>query len=99
MLEAQGVDTSRSFSLIETGERLQRYDEPSPTRSSVLVRLSHSHVRIGTFQRLLYLDRPDDIRRLLDHTVETYMPAAWRGEAPARAVAFLEEVCRRIART
>ena len=60
MLEALGVDTSKSFSLIETGEELERGDEPSPTRSSVLVRLSHSHIRIGTFQRLLYLDETDN---------------------------------------
>ena len=98
MLEALGVYTSKSFSLIETGERLQRGDEPSPSRSSVLVRLSHSHIRIGTFQRFLYLDEPDNIRRLLDHTVQTYLPETWREEAPARAVAFLEEVCRRVAR-
>ena len=51
MLEAQGVPTSRAFSLIETGEDLERGDEPSPTRSAVLVRLSHSHIRFGTFQR------------------------------------------------
>ena len=55
MLEALNVPTSRSFSLIETGEALQRNDEPSPTRSAVLVRLSHGHVRIGAFQRLAYL--------------------------------------------
>src|SRR5882762_10163003 len=55
MLEAFGVYTSKSFSLFETGEALCRGDEPSPTRSSLLVRLSHSHVRIGTFQRLQYL--------------------------------------------
>ncbi len=54
MLQALNVPTSRSFSLIETGEQLARGDEPSPTRSAVLVRLSHSHVRIGTFQRLAY---------------------------------------------
>jgi uncharacterized protein YdiU (UPF0061 family) len=54
MLEALGVYTSKSFSLIETGEDLVRNDEPSPTRSSVLVRLSHSHVRFGVFQRLAY---------------------------------------------
>src|SRR5687768_9271942 len=53
MLEAQGVDTSKYFSLIKTGEQLFRGEESSPTRSSVLVRLSHSHIRIGTFQRLL----------------------------------------------
>ena len=39
MLEALGVYTSKTFSLIETGEALTRGDEPSPTRSSVLVRL------------------------------------------------------------
>jgi uncharacterized protein YdiU (UPF0061 family) len=54
MLEALGVYTSKSFSLIETGERLWRSDELSPARSSVLVRLGHSHIRIGSFQRLAY---------------------------------------------
>jgi uncharacterized protein YdiU (UPF0061 family) len=55
-LEALGVNTSKAFSLVETGEALQRGDEPSPTRASVLVRLSHSHIRFGTFQRAAYLD-------------------------------------------
>jgi uncharacterized protein YdiU (UPF0061 family) len=54
MLEALGVETSKTFSVIETGEALWRGDEPSPTRSAVLVRLSHSHIRIGTFQRIAY---------------------------------------------
>ncbi|MEZ6024442.1 MAG: protein adenylyltransferase SelO family protein, partial [Hyphomonadaceae bacterium] len=40
MLDALGVYTSKAFSLIETGEALIRGDEPSPTRSSVLARLS-----------------------------------------------------------
>ncbi|MGB5079104.1 MAG: YdiU family protein [Sphingorhabdus sp.] len=52
MLHALGVNTSKSFSLVETGEELMRGDEPSPTRSAVLVRLSHGHIRIGTFQRI-----------------------------------------------
>lgn len=98
MLEALGVDTSKSFSLIETGEALERGDEPSPTRSSVLVRLSHSHIRIGSFQRFAFLREPGNIRKLLDYTIQTYMPDTWRDEPSARAVAFLEEVCRRVAR-
>ncbi|WP_262269536.1 protein adenylyltransferase SelO [Microvirga yunnanensis] len=98
MLEALGVETSKSFSLVETGEELERGDEPSPTRSSVLVRLSHSHIRIGTFQRLLYLNETDNLRRLLDYTIQTYMPHAWRDDEAGRAPAFLEEVCRRVAR-
>jgi uncharacterized protein YdiU (UPF0061 family) len=98
MLEALGVDTSKSFSLIETGEALVRGDEPSPTRSSVLVRLSHSHIRIGTFQRQAFHRSNENIAKLLDYTIQTYMPEVWRDDASARAVAFLEEVCRRVAR-
>ena len=98
MLEALSVNTSKSFSLIETGEELERGDEPSPTRSSVLVRLNHSHIRIGTFQRLLYLDETSNIIKLLDYTIRTYMPEIWRENETERAAAFLEEVCRRVAR-
>ena len=98
MLEALGVDTSKTFSLIETGEALVRGDEPSPTRSSVLVRLSHSHIRIGTFQRFAYLEDAASLRRLLDHAVATYMPETWREDEAARAAAFLERVGRRVAR-
>ena len=72
MLEALGVETSKSFSLIETGEALERGDEPSPTRSAVLVRLQHSHIRIGTFQRLAYLDDKEAITRLTDYCLTHY---------------------------
>ncbi|KPQ37527.1 MAG: hypothetical protein HLUCCA11_00330 [Phormidesmis priestleyi Ana] len=73
-LHALGVNTSRTLSLIETGEALQRGDEPSPTRSSVMVRFSHSHIRFGTFERLSYLKQPDLISRLLNHVITIYYP-------------------------
>ena len=98
MLEALGVDTSRSFSLIETGEALARGDEPSPTRSAVLVRLNHSHIRIGTFQRLAARRETDNIRRLLDHCIAYYLPEAQRDDPAAQAVAFLDTVVQRVAR-
>lgn len=88
MLEALGVPTSRAFSLVETGEALTRGDEPSPTRSAVLTRLSHSHIRFGTFQRLAYFDERDLIVQLVDHVVETYFPHL--ADAPDRAAAMLE---------
>lgn len=98
MLEALGVDTSRSFSLIETGEALMRGDEPSPTRASVLVRLSHSHIRIGTFQRLAFHDDKHAIARLLDHVCANYFPdlAALSGAEKARG--FFDAVAARVAR-
>ena len=91
MLEALGVPTSRAFSLFETGESLVRQDEPSPTRSAVLVRLSHSHIRFGTFQRPAALERPDLVRNLVDYTLELYFPHRI-GEADPGA-ALLEEAC------
>lgn len=95
MLEALGAPTSRAFSLVETGEALQRNDEPSPTRSAVLTRLSHSHIRFGTFQRHAYFDRPDLVRALMEHAVACYFPHL-AGEADLPA-AFLGEVVARTA--
>ena len=65
MLEALGIGTSKTFALFETGEELERGDEPSPTRSAVLTRLSHGHIRIGTFQRLAFFGQDDNIRKLV----------------------------------
>ena len=70
MLEALGVNTSKSFALFETGEALERGDEPSPTRSSVLTRLSHGHVRIGTFQRLAFFGQIENIETLVRYCLE-----------------------------
>ncbi len=67
MLEALGVNTSKTFSLIETGEELMRGDEPSPTRSAVMIRLSHSHIRIGTFQRIAAEGDTEMMERLVNY--------------------------------
>ncbi|HVY35519.1 MAG TPA: YdiU family protein [Caulobacteraceae bacterium] len=97
MLEALGVPTSRSFALYETGEALERSDEPSPTRSSVLTRLSHSHIRFGTFQRHAHAQRPDLLLRLIDHVVQNYYPALTPLEGEDRTVALFGAVAERAA--
>lgn len=71
-LNRLGVRTSRCLSMIETGLGLWRGDEPSPTRSSVMIRMSKSHIRFGTFERLHYLKRPDLTQKLLDHVIAEY---------------------------
>src|SRR5690349_19275023 len=95
MLEALGVPTSRSFSLIETGEALTRGDEPSPTRSAVLVRLSHSHIRFGSFQRHAFFEAADRITALTDHVIANYYPEL--EGANDRPAALLAAVCERAA--
>ena len=97
MLEAQGVYTSKTFSVIETGEELFRGDEPSPTRSAVMVRLSHGHIRIGTFQRLAALGEREHMAELVDYCLETY-PGPVASEAEGnRAAILLHQVVERLA--
>lgn len=91
MLEALGVYTSKPFSLFETGEQLTRGDEPSPTRSAVLTRLSHSHIRFGTFQRLAYFERPDLMHTLIEHCCAAYYPQHLHLSGEARAAALFSE--------
>jgi uncharacterized protein YdiU (UPF0061 family) len=98
MLEALGVPTSKTFSLFETGEQLWRGDEPSPTRSSVLVRLGHSHVRFGSFQRQLALGDQARIKHLLEYAVRHYAPDLVVGAGEDTASALLRVVTARSAR-
>ena len=97
-LHALGVNTSRTLSLIETGEELYRGDEPSPTRSSVMVRFSHSHIRFGTFERLHYIKRPDLAKKLLDHVIEVYYPHLLReADEQTRYGLWFSELAERLA--
>jgi len=100
MLQALGVDTSKTFSIVETGEELWRGDEPSPTPSAVLTRLSHGHIRIGTFQRLLAHDEPEHMRELVEYCLTQFPGPPPPDEAPDRqdpAVRLLHQVVERLA--
>ena len=100
MLEALGVNTSKTFSVIETGEQLQRNDEPSPTRSAVMVRLSHGHIRIGSFQRLFVLEEHEHLAKLVDYSLATYPGPLPPEDAPERenpAIVLLHQVTERLA--
>ncbi|NVD45577.1 protein adenylyltransferase SelO family protein [Qipengyuania atrilutea] len=100
MLGALGVNTSRTFSIIETGEALTRGDEPSPTRSAVLTRLSHGHIRIGTFQRLLALEQTEHMEELVHYCLEQFPGPLPPEDAPGRdqpAVILMHQVVERMA--
>ena len=100
MLEALGVNTSKTFSIVETGEELERGDEPSPTRSAVMVRLSHGHIRIGSFQRLLALEQREHMEQLVDYCLRQFPGPLPPLNAPGRdepAVILLHQVVERLA--
>jgi len=92
MLEALRVNTSKSFALFETGEALWRGDEPSPTRSSVLTRLSHGHIRIGNFQRFAFFDDAGAIARLTQYCLEHLLDEPL-GDDAENAVRLFDRVC------
>ncbi len=73
-LTKQKVLTSKTFSIVETAEPLIRHDEPSPTRSSVLFRLSRGHIRIGHFQRAHFHQKPENILKLVDYSMKYFYP-------------------------
>jgi len=92
MLEALGVYTSKSFSLIETGENLVRNDEPSPARSAVLTRLSHSHIRFGVFQRLAFEENASALEALIDYCCTHFFPSLKNLPSDERVLKFYEAV-------
>jgi uncharacterized protein YdiU (UPF0061 family) len=92
MLEALGVNTSKSFALFETGEALERGDEPSPTRSAVLARLSHGHIRIGTFQRLAFYGDVDNLKKLTRYCLANLYAEPPSDDDAENAVRLLDRV-------
>lgn len=98
LLESYGVNTSKTFSVFETGESLERHDEPSPTRAGVLVRLSHSHIRFGTFQRLAFLQQPENIKKLLAYCMKHFYPTLENHQDQEQAALFLQTVSQRLAK-
>ncbi|WP_427451698.1 protein adenylyltransferase SelO family protein [Litorimonas sp. WD9-15] len=75
-LHAMGVNTSRTLALIETDEALQRHDEPSPTRAAVMTRLSHSHIRFGTFQRQAFFGKTENLEALVQYCIRHFYAGA-----------------------
>jgi len=98
MLESLGVYTSKTFSVVETGEELERHDEPSPTRACVLTRLGHSHIRFGCFQRHAFEERYDRVEELMRYTIKHYMPSCEAKTTEDTAIKFLKRVTAETAR-
>ncbi|WP_262691881.1 protein adenylyltransferase SelO family protein [Kordiimonas aestuarii] len=97
MLEALGACTSRTFSIVETGESLMRGDEPSPTRSAVMVRLTHGNIRIGTFQRHAYYTDTNRLNTLVDYCLKYYFDTEMKSSDADKALHFLGLVMERVA--
>lgn len=82
-LHALGVPTTRSLSVVTTGEEVARRQmEPG----AVLARVAASHVRVGTFEYAVRLGGPELTRRLAEHVIDRHHPHAAKSDEPIRAL-------------
>lgn len=73
-----GVATTRSLSLITTGDQVMRdvmYDgHPQYEPGAVVCRVAPSFIRFGNFQIFASRDDIDNLRKLADYTIKHYFP-------------------------
>jgi uncharacterized protein YdiU (UPF0061 family) len=70
-LHGLGIPTTRSLAVIGIGDVVYR---EYPQAGAVLVRLSESHVRFGSFQYFHFNDSPQKITQLADYVVQRHFP-------------------------
>jgi uncharacterized protein YdiU (UPF0061 family) len=75
-----GIPTSRSLAVVRTGQTVVReeYNE-----GAVLTRIAASHIRVGTFEYARHFRTVDELRLLMDHTIQRHHPEATDAENPA----------------
>ncbi|WP_145344556.1 protein adenylyltransferase SelO [Rosistilla ulvae] len=92
-----GVATTRSLSLITTGDAVLRdvmYDgHPEYEPGAVVCRVAPSFIRFGSFQILASRGEHDLLRQLADYTIQHYFPEIATGEAGY--VEFFRQVTQR----
>jgi len=93
-----GVATTRSLSLIETGDMVMRdmmYDgNPAPEKGAVVCRMAPAFIRFGNFEILASRGDTKNLRKLADFTIKYFYPEIKLGTADVY-VAFFRQVSRR----
>jgi hypothetical protein len=85
-----GIPTTRALAIVGSHTTVQRESIES---AATLLRLAPSHVRFGTTEVLAARNRPDLVRKVVDHVIEKNAPA-YRG----RYAAWFRDVVVRTAR-
>src|SRR5207253_11014698 len=68
------------------------------TRSAVLTRLSHGHIRIGTFQRLAFFGETENLNRLVRYCLDTLYAEPAADDDQANALRLFDLVASATAR-
>jgi uncharacterized protein YdiU (UPF0061 family) len=89
-MAALGIPTTRSLSVVATGEQVRR---ETMLPGGLLARVAASHIRVGTFEYAAITGEPDAPRLLADHVINRHYPEA--AGAPNRYAAMLASVVER----
>lgn len=89
-MHALGIPTTRSLSVVTTGENIMR-ETVQP--GAVMTRIAASHLRVGTFQFAAKWGTFEDLKALADYAMERHYPILLANEN--RYLAFLKEVIER----
>ena len=65
------IPTTRSLAVVKTGEDVQR---EKVLQGAVLTRVASSHIRVGTFQYIAARQKKDELKTLLDYTIDRHYP-------------------------
>ncbi|WP_137938982.1 protein adenylyltransferase SelO [Chitinivorax sp. B] len=87
-----GIPTTRALSIVGSDEPVYR---ETPETAAVILRMSPSFIRFGSFEVFFYRNQHDQIKQLADFVIHHYYPAC--KEAPNPYQAFLEAVIARTA--
>jgi len=65
------IPTTRSLAVVKTGENIQR---ETALQGAILTRVASSHIRVGTFQYIAARQKKDELKTLLDFTINRHYP-------------------------
>jgi uncharacterized protein YdiU (UPF0061 family) len=75
-----GIPTSRSLAVVRSGQPVMR---ERPEQGAVLTRVAASHIRVGTFEHARHFLSVNELRALMDHTIQRHHPEAADVKDPA----------------
>ncbi len=70
-MNALKIPTTRSLAVVKTGENILREKN---LQGAILTRVASSHIRVGTFQYIAARKKDDELKTLLDYTIQRHYP-------------------------
>ena len=70
-MHALGIPTTRSLAVVKTGEDVVR---ENILQGAILTRVASSHLRVGTFQYITARQNVDELKTLVNYTIDRHYP-------------------------